>query len=250
MKLLGTLAVVLCAASGAFGAYSMSGSVLTLNQADLVSVIDPAGLADVQVSCGIPVADFRNLANLKVIDFTGATGSAATSPTAVEVAGLVKFDFAATYAWGGRTSLGRSAFSGPNAYDSLGTVETSPNASWFDVSAVTGAPVTAVGFCMSSHNDGGYALSAGNVRFYLSDGSDVAVEYPAMGVGTDPLLNKIFVGFEAPAGTSVTKFRAERLGGGTSYVVIDDLSFVAVPEPMTLSLLALGGLFIARRRHA
>ena len=40
------------------------------------------------------------------------------------------------------------------------------------------------------------------------------------------------------------------MGPGNSYPGIDDLSFVMTPEPMTLALLAMGGLLAARRRRA
>ena len=238
---------VLCLAGTVFGAYSYDTGTKTLNmdQADLVNVIDPAGLADVQQSFGVTIADFRLLPGLKVVDFGHPTGVAAANPTSLQVNGLVKFNFPTVYAntgdtgywWGGRNSYGRSAFSGVNTYDDISTCPDLPGEylsgtqilaeSWFSVTSITGANVTAVGFGVCSHDSGGYALAGGLVKFLLDDGTNATVDYPQLGTGTSPMLNKIWIGYQAPTGRHIVGFYAVRNGGGTSNVGIDDLSFVA-----------------------
>lgn len=49
-----------------------------------------------------------------------------------------------------------------------------------------------------------------------------------------------------PVGTTSAQFELEGAGDGT--VLFDNASMEAVPEPMTIGLLGLGGLFLRRRR--
>jgi hypothetical protein len=221
---------ILCLAGTAFAGYSYNDDtkVLTLQTTDLVTVIDPAGLADVQQSFGVSLASFR-LLDRKVIDFGNPAWSIGErNCVAVNVAGLVQFDFASAYSYGGKVTWGRSAFSGPNAWDCITSVETQPGNSWFGVPAVVAAPgvsVSAVGFCVCSH-DTTYGLSHGSIQYTLSDSSIQTVDYPDLGNGSG--LNRIFIGYQAPVGKSIVSFRAVQSGSGNSFVNIDDLAFVYI----------------------
>ncbi len=70
--------------------------------------------------------------------------------------------------------------------------------------------------------------------------------------GTGNLLGSIstttesFLGLELPGIKSV---RFEKVPGGVTTFLIDNFTFTLVPGPGTLSLLALGGLIVARRRR-
>jgi hypothetical protein len=61
----------------------------------------------------------------------------------------------------------------------------------------------------------------------------------------------LFFGYQAPAGKFITRIEATHLNkSGNRFLAMDDLAFVVTPEPMTLALLAVGGLLAARRRHS
>lgn len=259
MKLCGVLTVVLCVSSASFGAVSLGGNTLTYGSpSDLGTTIDPVGLNDVQQSFGVSKAAFQAF-NPQVVEFNNAPAANQILRTLVvdnTASGTVTFTFpAAMYNYGSRTSVGRGAFSGSNYGDAISTVPTVSGGmnNWFeaDIATTGGQGVSALGFCAGFRND--QQVFAGQALFTLSDGSTVAIDLPALGIDSshpnDP--EYIFLGYQAPAGLTITRVEASRtsLPGG-AYASIDDLSFVMTPEPATLSLLALSGLLIARRRHA
>lgn len=230
MKKLLTIVIVLCACARGFGAVFCDTGTCTLNYtspSDLSSAIDPGN--QVQQQFGVTKAAFLAL-HSQVITFSGSAGAGANLPKAVVAtysgSETVRFDFAAPYNFGGLTSAGRTAFSGPNAWDDISTVETQPNNCWFDVPKVTvsapGKGVTAIGFCVCGRNN---AISGpGQALFTLSDGQTGSYDYPSFGGGQS--LQKLFIGFQAPPGLSITSFRCTRPSEGNSYVAIDDLAFV------------------------
>ena len=111
--------------------------------------------------------------------------------------------------------------------------------------ATGGQGVAALGFCAAFRND--IRNAAGQAIFTLSDGSTASIDVPAIGGSVDD--HNLFIGYQAPAGLTITGVRTTRMGAATDYPGIDDLSFVVTPEPMTLALLAMGGLLAARRRR-
>ena len=77
--------------------------------------------------------------------------------------------------------------------------------------------------------------SGGNVKLFLNNTlvSDV--------VNTGPTSGSVFIGYQDPFSAS--------LGSATDlFVVYDNVQVEAVPEPATMTLLALGGLAALRRR--
>jgi hypothetical protein len=255
MRMLGVAAIVLCACATSFGVVSYDGGTFTITYgapSDLDSAIDPAGLNNVQVAPGMTVAQFQAL-NPQVVGFNNAPASF-SSPTQTLVvqhslANTVTFNFAAKYNYGGATSFDRGAFSGVNPNDDISAVETLPGNCWFDVPSIVGTGgqgVAALGFCAAFRSD--VTNAAGQAIFTLSDSSTAIIDIPMIGGSIDN--HTLFVGYQAPAGLTITAVQCTRNGGGNSYPGIDDLSFVMTPEPMTLTLLALGGLMVARRRHA
>lgn len=261
MKQILMVAVVLCACASSFGAVSYDAGTSTLTYgapSDLSTVIDPAGLNDVQVAPGMSVAQFQAL-NPQVVGFNNAAASFAdptqTLVVQASAASAVTFNFAAKYNYGSATSGNRGAFSGAFGNDALSTIETQdPNQDplkptenrWFDVPSITGQGITALGFCASFRND--VTNATGQAIFKLSDGSSAAIDIPQIG-GSEANHN-LFIGYQAPAGLTITGVRCTRMGSGNSFPGLDDLSFVVTPEPATMVLLALGGLAIIRRRHA
>ncbi len=76
------VAVVLCLSTFAFGAVGYDAGTFTLtygDPSDLDSVVDPAGMSDVQESFGIQLAAWNALTP-QVIGFNTATGSVAGTP--------------------------------------------------------------------------------------------------------------------------------------------------------------------------
>ena len=75
-----------------------------------------------------------------------------------------------------------------------------------------------------------------------STGSIGAVAIPATGTATDT-----FFGFAAPTGRTIKSLRVDP--GPSDFIVIDDLGFVAVPEPTSLALAGIAGLGLLTRRR-
>lgn len=258
MKVFTAVTIVLCMYGASLAAVSYDAGTLTLtynDPADLDAVIDPIGLADVQREDGMTKGAFQAL-NPQVIGFnTYPAGQPTVNLGKVvakyNAADTVTFTFPAVmYEWPGRTSSGRKAFSGTldNHYFSGRESFVGATSSWFDatISTGTGPGVTALGMCV--HGRDNLPTSASQALFSLSDGSQATVNIPEFGQGKAVMT--IFVGYQAPAGLTINQVQVLRLGGGTSYLGIDDLAFVVTPEPTTLGLLALAGLVAARRRRA
>jgi hypothetical protein len=259
MKVVALFAVaLLCASASSFGAVSYDAPTFTLTYgapSDLDSVIDPPGLSDVVAEYGMTKTAFQAL-NPQVVGFNNAPASGTDTPKTLvaqySLANTVTFNFAANYNWGGITSHNRTAFSGIAANDCLSTVETQPLNAWFDATIVAtgGQGVSALAFCAQPGQDEGRYNGPGQAIFTLSDASTVAIDYPKTGGGEVGVPINMFIGYQAPAGLTITAVRCTRPGAGNSYVAFDDLSFVMTPEPVTLALLALGGLAALRRRQA
>lgn len=254
MRLALAIAAMLCFCATGFAGYVYDAGTknLSLLPSDLVNVIDPPELSNVQQSFGFgesadPLSALNAFSalNPRVINFDAPANSAQGTPLSVEVQGLVKFGFAAAYNWGGITSHGRQAFSGGDANDDISGVETQPFNAWFDVTSVGGGPITAIGLCAGGRSDD-MESGPGDFIVTLDDGTEVvAAQYPKFG-GPTTTLQYIWVGYVAPEGRVIASFRCTRPGGGNSYIAIDDLSFI--PEPASLSLIGLGGLALLRRR--
>ncbi len=261
------IAVVLYACSAGLGAVTYDASTFTLtygSASDLNTVIDPPGMADAQASFGLDKAAFQAL-NPQVVGFDSAPGvnpgSAGNLKTVVATynAGKsIQFNLpAAMYHYGGKNSQGRSAFSGSATYCDFSTIETQPtipgqplptSGSWnawldvmIDATAAGGEGVSALGFCVCSHNIAGYSSGPGTAFFVLSDGTTASVDYPKF--GGDAAIRAIFIGYQAPAGLAITRVVCTRPGSGNSFIAIDDLSFVVsdlsvAPPPATITNLA------------
>jgi hypothetical protein len=105
--------------------------------------------------------------------------------------------------------------------------------------------VSAFGFIVDARDD--QNTQNGNFWITLSDASEVQIPYATFGGAAG---SGLFFGYQAPDGKFITRVEATRLSkSGNSYLALDDLAFVVTPEPMTLALLAMGGLLAARRRR-
>lgn len=168
----------------------------------------------------------------------------------------------AGYNYGGGTSAGRSAHSGAAAMEQVGVVQgvvaggpfhadgaLNPALNWFKADIAVSAPgmgVSAIGFVVDGRDD--QPTQEGGIWMTFNDGSEVEIEYTPFGGAAG---SGLFFGYQAPAGKFITRIEATRDNhGGNSFLALDDLAFVVTPEPASLSLLALGGMAILRRRRA
>ena len=197
---------------------------------DLGTIIDPAGLNETATSYGLTKAAFQALGP-QVVPFNGAPAPTQTLRTLVAcyaTGNTVTFTFpAAMYNYGSYSSVGRGAFSGASLQDAISTVPTQSDSlyDWFDatITSTGGLGVKALGFCAGFRND--QVVSAGQVLYTLSDGSTGSVTLPALGSSGNP--EYIFIGYQAPAGKTITRVQASRTSGpGGGYVSVDDLAFV------------------------
>lgn len=252
IELAAVLVLCMCAVSSA--AVSVVGSappysLVYSDPADLAAVIDPPGLAEVGPSLGVGLdkAAFQAL-NPQVVPLDGGpvwgSGAKALGSVVVNysVTGTVTFTFPTPdkfsiqpgtlgYNYGGANSVGRSAFSGSNTSDDISTIPSTTDDgllyNYFDARITTtgGKGVGAIGFCVACRNS--ITVPASPVTVTLSDGSTDTIDMPAVGLGTPYLY--FFVGYQAPAGKTITRIEASRApitGGGQAFQAIDDLAFV------------------------
>lgn len=111
--------------------------------------------------------------------------------------------------------------------------------------------MTAVGITVISRGDDGAGDDVTVTLFYNDDTSEV--------VETDFFIDDTtggddtFFGYQAPSGRLITGIYLDIDVGEASsigdpeFTTLDDLAFIAIPEPATLALLALGGLALFRR---
>ena len=140
------------------------------------------------------------------------------------------------YNYGSYDTMGRGAFSGTVLLDAISTVPTQPDSlyDWFDatISSTGGRGVKAIGFCAAFRTD--QTVAAGQVLFTLSDATTGTIALPALGGAGNP--EYVFIGYQAPAGKTITRVQAARTAAaGGGYVSVDDLSFVMQPS-VTLSV--------------
>ncbi len=209
---------------------------------DLSTTIDPAGLNDVAVSYGVSKSSFQAL-NPQVVAFNGAPAPTSLNQLVAyyTTSGTVSFTFAVPYNYGSYTSYGRGGFSGSSYQDAIST---SPNTvggitDWLDASITStgGKTVTALGFCACFRND--QAVPAGQAIFTLNDSTTGTVTLPALGGSGNPQL--VFIGYQVPAGKSITRVQASHTSTvGGAWVSVDDWSFVMgdVTAPAAVTNLA------------
>jgi hypothetical protein len=115
----------------------------------------------------------------------------------------------------------------------------------------SGEPIGQFGFVALSRD--GYSQTVVATAAFSGGGSAQLTDEVAEGAGID---NTLFV-FSAPSGEAITSIS---LSNGTigdpdinegegDVLAVDDLGFIVVPEPATMSLLGLGGLVALRRRR-
>jgi hypothetical protein len=223
------IAAVLCTCSATLGTISFTNNTLTYSSpSDLSTTIDPPGLYDVQASYGVTKADFQALSP-QVVGFNGAPAPGTPLNALVanySTSGTVTFTFATSYNYGSYTSYGRGGFSGSVYQDAISTAPNTVDGitNWFDATITTtdGQGVRALGLCATFRND--QAVDAGQAVFTLSDGTTAAVNLPALGGANT---RHVFIGYQAPAGKTITRVQASRTSTvGGAWVSVDDLSFV------------------------
>jgi hypothetical protein len=269
MRYLAVAVVVLCLAGTGFSVEIYDAGTKTLTVSSFGTMVDPAGLEEIDASdviVDMSKADFNALPGLKVIEFspTVAFQSVTSIVALYDGANSVTFSNFGDpngYNYGGGTSYGRSAHSGTQTMQHLGTVQgvaagnllfpasDNPNLNWFAASITTSAPgtgVSALGFVADGRDT--QATDLGKIWLGFSDGSSIGLDYDKFGgIAGSGLL----FGYEAPAGKFITRIECTRNPiSGNSYIPLDDLAFVVTPEPITLMLLVVGGLAVARRRYA
>jgi hypothetical protein len=126
---------------------------------------------------------------------------------------------------------------------------------------ITGADV--VGYTMNLAPEGG-SLSNGVVAAGFIGTANAGSEYygvwtgvaASVGGGGNPNVTGTIFTIDFTPGTSLVTFAYSSAAGastitmGTETITLDGYSMTIVPEPMTMGLLGLGGLFLARRKKA
>ena len=195
-------------------------NVLTYGSpSDLGTVIDPAGLYDVQQSYGMTKAAFQAL-NPQVVAFNGAPAPGTPLNTLVAyytTSGTVTFTFGISYNYGSLhllwpRGLLRQFLPGRHLHR---PITDGGITDWLDASITTtgGQGVKALGFCVCFRND--QAVDAGQAIFTLSDATTETVTLPALGGASNP--QYVFIGYQAPAGKTITRVQASHtstVGGG------------------------------------
>ena len=224
-------AIVLCVGATSFGAIDFSNNTLTYSStSDLSTTIDPPGQKDVTNNYGIDKASFLALSP-QVVAFNGAPAATQTLRTLVanyDASNTVTFTFpAAMYNYGSMTSVGRGAFSGPSLQDAISTVPVLNGGlyDWFDatITSTGDKGVRALGFCVAFRSN--QEVKAGQVLYTLSDATTATIDLPVLGNAGN--VEYIFIGYQAPAGKTITRVQASRTdAAGGGYVSVDDLAFV------------------------
>jgi hypothetical protein len=108
-------------------------------------------------------------------------------------------------------------------------------------------------------NDGtAYLVNSGNVLFDRADGSSIAGSHFSLlpGGSNCPAQTALYT-FDYTVDATLAAPTTINIGisgasvikvGGATYASVEGTSFDVVPEPMTIVLLGLGGLFLRRRR--
>jgi hypothetical protein len=277
MKRFIALAAVLCLAGTGFSSetYNAGTKTLTVTADSLGSIVDPVGEGQdfAAGSYSVPamaIGAFNALPGLKTITFNEAPNARQGTTSIVayyDASNSVTFDQfgnVAGYNYSGGTSSGRLAHSGANIWNQLGLIGGDAASGPFHPDAATsglealnwlkaritvseaGKGVSALGFIVDGRDD--QNTQDGSIWVTLNDASEVKLDYSTFGGVAG---SGLFFGYQAPAGKFITGIEATRLNkSGNSFLALDDLAFVVTPEPMTLALLAIGGLMVARRRHA
>jgi len=250
---------VLCLATSVFGtpAFTYDAGTRTFaytSASDLGNAVDPLGvgrdLTDPAAMSGNLTKDaFNALAGLQVVNFNGVDATygthrltsiltAAYDPT--HAITFTDFGDPGGYPISGYNSVGKSAYSGANTWDTMGTNQATGTPAgtyhiptgqaiglnWFAASVSVNqanAGVSAIGFLVDGRND--QMTNNGLIWVTLSDATEVSFPYiDFAGANAD---HGIGFFYQAPAGKFVTRVEGTRnSGSGNSYIAIDDLAFV------------------------
>jgi hypothetical protein len=272
MRVMAAVLVALCLAGTGYSVETWSAGVLTVTADSLGSMVDPLGQQqDFDAALySVPAMAkdaFNALPGLKTITFNKAPDARQATTSIVAYYDSINYvtfsDFGSSdgYNYSGGYSAGRNPHSGTQPYHQLGTVggtslngpfhgdaAANPALNWFKASIAVSEPgkgVSAIGFIVDARDD--QNTQNGHFWITLNDGTEVQIPYATFGGAAG---QGLFFGYEAPTGKFITGIEASRANkSGNSFLALDDLAFVVTPEPMTLALLAMGGLLAARRRR-